>query len=247
MGQALRVPCFAPKWVSSHKKMEHLDAFYNRELMCSGVVLGSSIFSRAEDDDGVPQSSMSRESVKGQLSSEDLSFPSIAGKPLLSQNFIMPTHISSTSPFQWNTGHFIMNEYYVFKSEDMVVSHAFICLHRLVGRWYNECQGWSVGHYSALNPLRIRKSWYNISKKIRGAANCKSSSEQHSRRSFCITGTKMLIARNEILMLKKEPQGSEQSPLGKQRELHIDPNLVFGVVSGREMEEVIYSDINIQM
>lgn len=31
------------------------------------------------------------------------------------------------------------------------------------------------------------------------------------------------------------------------RELHIDPNLVFGVVSGREMEEVIYSDINIKM
>lgn len=31
------------------------------------------------------------------------------------------------------------------------------------------------------------------------------------------------------------------------RELHIDPNLVFGVVSRREMEEVIYSDINIKM
>ena len=32
---------------------------------------------------------------------------------------LMSTHISSASPFQWNTGHFIMNEYYVFKSEDM--------------------------------------------------------------------------------------------------------------------------------
>ena len=31
------------------------------------------------------------------------------------------------------------------------------------------------------------------------------------------------------------------------RELHINPNLVFGGVSRREMEEVIYSDINIKM
>lgn len=38
----------------------------------------------------------------------------------------LSARLSSASPFQWNAGYFIMNEYYVFKSEDMsksIVTH----------------------------------------------------------------------------------------------------------------------------